>query len=224
MGLNLVKPGSNMYQFINATFNIIKGACFHDCSYCYMKRWGKLNPPRFDNKELKTDLGSGNFIFVGSSIDIFAENIQEKWIVDTLDYLDKFDNRYLIQTKNPARFIEFMDHPVIKKSVLCVTLESDSYYPDIMHESPNPISRSYAAAAICELIDIYITIEPIMQFDLERFVGIIKRCNPKQINIGCDSGRNNLPEPSKEKVLQLISELEKFTVIHNKSNLKRLLK
>lgn len=37
-----------------------------------------------------------------------------------------------------------------------------------------------------------------------------------------DSGRNNLPEPSKEKVLQLVAELEKFTVIHNKKNLGRL--
>ena len=53
---------------------------------------------------------------------------------------------------------------------------------------------------------------------------MIKYCNPKQVNIGADSGNNNLPEPSKEKVLALIDELQKFTTIHNKSNLKRLLK
>lgn len=38
-----------------------------------------------------------------------------------------------------------------------------------------------------------------------------------------DSGRNNLPEPPKSKVLELVSELQKFTIIHNKSNLQRLL-
>ena len=38
-----------------------------------------------------------------------------------------------------------------------------------------------------------------------------------------DYGRNNLPEPPKEKVLELVSELQKFTIIHNKSNLQRLL-
>ena len=45
----------------------------------------------------------------------------------------------------------------------------------------------------------------------------------EQVNIGADSGRNNLPEPSKSKVLELVSELQKFTIIHNKSNLQRLL-
>ena len=38
-----------------------------------------------------------------------------------------------------------------------------------------------------------------------------------------NSGRNNLIEPSKEKVLNLVSELQKFTIIHNKSNLQRIL-
>ena len=52
---------------------------------------------------------------------------------------------------------------------------------------------------------------------------MIKRCNPKQVNIGADSGLNGLPEPKKEKVLQLIDELQKFTTIHNKANLKRIL-
>jgi len=32
-----------------------------------------------------------------------------------------------------------------------------------------------------------------------------------------------LPEPPKEKILELISELKKFTVVKEKSNLKRLL-
>jgi len=52
---------------------------------------------------------------------------------------------------------------------------------------------------------------------------MLKECEPIQVNIGSDSGKHNLPEPSREKVLELISELEKFTAIHNKSNLKRLL-
>jgi len=55
-------------------------------------------------------------------------------------------------------------------------------------------------------------------------VNMIKRCKPVMVSIGADSGNNHLPEPSKEKLLQLIDELQKFTVIHNKSNLKRLLK
>jgi hypothetical protein len=38
------------------------------------------------------------------------------------------------------------------------------------------------------------------------------------------TGHNNLPEPPKEKILELIFALEKFTVVKQKSNLKRLLK
>jgi len=53
---------------------------------------------------------------------------------------------------------------------------------------------------------------------------MLKECEPLQVNIGADSGKNGLPEPPIEKVLELVAELEKFTTIHNKSNLGRLLK
>ena len=63
MPLNHVKKGSNMYQFCNATWNVVKGKCEHDCCYCYMKRFPQKDL-WFDEKELKTNLGEGNFIFV----------------------------------------------------------------------------------------------------------------------------------------------------------------
>lgn len=75
-----------MYTWISYTWNPIKGECPHNCSYCFMKRWGKQKPVHFDEKELKTDLGSGNFIFVGSSCDMFADDIPIEWIQKTLDY------------------------------------------------------------------------------------------------------------------------------------------
>jgi len=189
-----------------------------------MKRWGKLKPVRFDEKELKTDLGNGNFIFVGSSCDMFADNIPNEWINKTLEHCQKFDNKYLLQTKNPTRVLDFIDaYVIIDKCVVCTTIESDSFYPEIMKNSPQPIQRSIAMQELSKVIDTYVTIEPILEFNLEHIVAMIKRCNPKQINVGADSGGNNLPEPSKEKVLQLIDELQKFTTIHNKSNLHRLL-
>jgi molybdopterin converting factor small subunit len=42
----------------------------------------------FDEKELKTDLGKGNFIFVGSSCDMWAQNIPEEWIEKLPDLED----------------------------------------------------------------------------------------------------------------------------------------
>jgi len=210
-----------MYEFITHTWNTVKGECYHDCTYCYVKRWGKLKPVHFDEKELKTDLGSGNFIFVGSSCDLFAENIPAEWITKTLAHCHRFDNKYLFQTKNPKRVINFR----LPNSVICTTIESDIYYIPEMGNSPTPYQRAkYMDIISCMGFETYVTIEPIMDFNIDGLIELIKRCNPAQVNVGADSGNNHLPEPSKEKVLQLIEELQKFTIIHSKRNLGRILK
>jgi hypothetical protein len=41
-----------------------------------------------------------------------------------------------------------------------------------------------------------ITIEPIMDFNLDRFSQMLIEAAPARVNIGADSGRNGLPEPS----------------------------
>jgi hypothetical protein len=51
---------------------------------------------------------------------------------------------------------------------------------------------------------------------------MILSCKPVQVNIGADSGKNGLPEPSPEKVRTLVHILEKHTTVHIKPNLKRL--
>ena len=40
----------NMYDFITHTWNPIKGKCLHNCSYCYMKRFGEQNLLTIDRK------------------------------------------------------------------------------------------------------------------------------------------------------------------------------
>jgi hypothetical protein len=92
-----------------------------------------------------------------------------------------------------------------------------------MGNCPRPVERAGAMEKI-GIFDKFVTIEPIMDFDLSDMVKLIKVCNPAQVNIGADSGNNNLPEPSKEKLLELIEKLQKFTVIDQKRNLTRLLK
>lgn len=70
------KPQGNMYAYIDGTYNPIKGKCYYGCQYCFMiamrLRFGQDSTLRLDEKELKESLGSGNFIFVGSSTDEFA--------------------------------------------------------------------------------------------------------------------------------------------------------
>lgn len=215
--------GLNMYDFVTHTWNTIKGKCFHNCSYCYMKRWGSLKDARFDEKELKTDLGENNFIFVGSSCDMFAENIDESWINKTLNHCDKFDNKYLFQSKNPENFFYWM-FSLPDNSTICTTLETNRVYPGIMKNAPIPRKRVLTFQKIRIRFEKIITIEPIIDFDLKEFIQMIYNCGPKQVNIGADSGGHNLPEPPKEKILELIQELEKFTIVKQKKNIKRLLK
>lgn len=227
MGLNRSK--GNMYDFVTHTWNTVKGKCPHMCIYCYMEairnRFKKeCKPSYLDEVELKTNLGKGNFIFVGSGNDLFAEYIPEEWIIKTLDHCDKFDNRYLFQSKNPSRILTFINHPVFKKSVVCTTIESNIYYPEIMKESPRPSFRSIAMYTLSMHVEIYIIIEPIMDFEPAKLVKWMRLCNPKQINIGANTGRVKLPEPSSDKIRSLIDALEEFTIVKEKANLKRLLK
>ena len=60
--------------------------------------------------------------------------------------------------------------------------------------------------------------------DLDELITLIRISGATKVNIGADSKYKNLPEPSKEKLLALIEELKKFTVIDQKKNLTRLLK
>jgi DNA repair photolyase len=186
-----------------------------------MKRWKNLKKIRFDKSELKTDLGKGNYIFVGSSCDLFAENIPERWITETLIHCSKFDNSYLFQTKNPGRVLYFSEWP--EKSIFCTTIETNRWY-DEMKYSPPPFERSRAMSGISIFNKIYVTIEPIMDFDLRSLVTLVQACNPIQVNIGADSGGNKLPEPTSSKVKELVEALSEFTIVKEKKNLKRLLK
>jgi len=215
MALNESK--GNMYEFVTHTWNTIKGKCPHNCTYCYMKRWGNLRDVRLDQREFQTNLGEDNFIFVGSSCDMFANDIPIEWTQQTLDYCRKFNNRYLFQSKNPIGMLEILDGI---GAVSCATIETNRWYPEIMQNSPRPDERASAMSHLTG--DKYVTIEPIMDFDLVPLVEMIKRCQPKQVNIGGDSGQSDLPEPGTEKILALVDALNKFTVVAKKRNLTRL--
>ena len=210
----------NMYEFITHTWNPIKGECQHDCSYCYMKRWGNLNPVRLDEKDFRTDIGEGNFIFIGSGTDMFAPDIPDEWISKVINKCYEHNkNRYLFQSKNPDKMLDYF---YTMESKFCITLESNIHYKEIMRNSPTPINRVHAVSTRNIKID-YITIEPILKFDLRPFIDMIEKCEPGQVNIGADSGHNGLPEPSEEEIQNLIYWLEYAGIkVFKKKNLKRL--
>jgi DNA repair photolyase len=226
MPLNKVKPNGNMYGWLDATWNTVKGKCPHDCEYCYMKKWGEQPELHFDEKELKIDLGKDNFIFVGSSCDLFADAIPEKWVVDTLSHCNKFDNKYLFQSKNPERIITMRHHlPDYDHVILGTTIESNRTFKG-MCKAPTPIKRAKEIVRAQFFgYKTMITIEPIMQFDLEDMVAIIELCSPQFVNLGANTNSKvKLQEPRSEKIMALINRLKEFTEVKIKPNLKRLMK
>jgi DNA repair photolyase len=106
-------------------------------------------------------------------------------------------------------------------STLITTLESNRKYPKIYNLAP-PIKKRVEAFEKIDWAKM-ITVEPILDFDTDQFVKMIKGCEVQQVNIGADSGHNHLPEPPKGKIIELISELRKFTTVFEKKNLKRIL-
>lgn len=70
---------------------------------------------------------------------------------------------------------------------------------------------------------VMLSIEPIMDFDLDVFVSNLSRVHWEFVSIGADSKNHHLPEPTPEKVRALITELEKFTEVKIKDNLTPIL-
>lgn len=227
-----------MYKFNSElyTYNPIKGQCSHDCSYCFMKAMRhrfKQDPTlRLDRKELAKGLGTGRFVFVGSSTDVFAQVVPSEWINNVLEHLYNYPgNEYMLQSKNPARFLDFTDHNFFKermgKLILCTTIESDIDYPDV---SVAPII-SERVETMKHLADLgfktMVTVEPIMDFtDVVAFAELLESIHPVQVNFGANTSKTvKLKEPTKVKILALIAELESRGItIPRKSNLDRLTK
>jgi len=232
MPLNKVNIKTNMYSFLNDyptpgadrgyTINFIKGTCPNECPYCYML--GIVSgAPRLDRREFRVNLGSGNFIFVGSSIDMWHEDIPIDWKVEVLDYCSTFDNKYLYQSKYPYSLVALERH-MPGSVVLATTIETNRWYPEYMGKTILPLDRALCMRDLNKRgREVTITIEPIMDFDMEEMVQMIEICGPSWVSIGADSKRHNLPEPERDKVLELESKLSKFTKVYFKDNLDRII-
>jgi len=208
----------NMYGFVTHTWNPIKGRCPHGCEYCYMRRF-PLKDLRLDEKELRTDLGSGRFIFVGSSTDMWAEAVPLEWIAKVIRWCDLRDNTYLFQSKNPNRFHQIY-LPESFKHIFATTIETNRRYP-CMGKAPAVEERAQAMERLW-FHRRMITIEPILDFDLPELLALIRTAHPEWVNIGADSKGHGLPEPGAEKLGELIKRLREFTEVRIKSNLARI--
>lgn len=223
----LNKTKGNMYPWVTHTHSHLGGECPHKCTYCYVDSFRQRVPKyqgelRLIEKELLVPYGKGKTIFIEHCNDLFAENVPDGTILMILNHANRYpENIYVFQTKNPKRYMDY--HLCFPPHlILGTTIETNRDIPDIGN-APSPENR------LSSMINLkarkFITIEPILDFDIGDFVNLIFAVEPEFVNIGADSKRHNLPEPSMEKVQALIDKLTGHGIeIREKSNLGRLKK
>jgi len=223
MSLNLSK--GNMYGWTTHTVNPIRGQCPSMCQYCYVKKSRVKNlyqgPPHLVESFFKKGLGKGKTIFIGSCFDLFADGLYPNWVNIILQHCWKYpDNTYLFQSKNTRNMYGYKAY-FPPKVIIGTTAETNRTGYNVS-KAPWPQERLAWLSQFVG-IDRFVSIEPIMDFNLGVFVTCIKQVKPKFVSIGADSKKNNLPEPPAGKVGELIQELEKFTEVRIKPNLNRIM-
>lgn len=226
----LIKANGNMYPWVTHMHTHLRGACPHACPYCYVQAIGKrfggnthIGPQWLDTDQLDIKYGIGRTIFIEHAADLFADAVKPGWIDLILDHCRQWpENTYVFQTRNPKRALNWQDRLPVRL-MIGTTIETNRKAPG---EAPHP--RHRAVGLMPELwlhtTTRFVTIEPILDFDVPEMLNLIECARPTFINIGADSKGHGLQEPSADKVLSLIDAIKQLGIeIRQKSNLDRIL-
>lgn len=239
--MSLKKSKGNMYPWISHMHTHLGGRCSHECSYCYVQSAIYRRNPSFIErytgdiklieKEFDTNYGKGKTIFIEHCNDLFAKDVPDEFIERILDHCRRFpQNIYVFQTKNPARFFNFLHSMPIRDVILGTTIETNRDMSNIS-KAPPAVERYEAMKALIgdkvarfEKFRKFLTCEPILDFDVEEFARWIGEIKPDFFNIGADSKGHNLIEPPHAKILELVEELKKYGIeVREKHNMQGLI-
>ncbi len=183
----------------------------HRCAKCYNYEPHE-HPERLTRNLPKT--GYGQFIFTCASGDIaFCSTMYLREIVDRIR--KEPDKTFLIQSKSPITFNRIEKWP--NNVILGTTTETNNYRQyDFQHISAAPsIDNRFWALNRIKHPHKMLTIEPVIDFDVDILCRWIQQTNPCMVWIGYDTKKTGLPEPPIEKVKDLHWQLSKlgFTVM-----------
>lgn len=239
------KSNGNMYNFVDYMHTHIGGECAHQCSYCLVNnpRFGRPQKYTGEQRPIEEEFGvkykKYGIYFIEHMNDIGT--YPKEWINRIIDHCAQWpDNVYVFQSKNPLIFWGTKsltkdwncDFSKIRKLILGTTIETNRKVKSISL-APDTTERLTAMRGLNLLhymatrlkIKTFVTIEPILDFDVQILAQWMIDIRPNFVNIGADSKRNRLPEPSWEKVESLIKTLKNEGIeVREKNNLNRLKK
>ncbi len=220
----LNKAKGRMFKSVGWTWNPCVG-CTHHCAYCWAKsirqRWGKPFEPALQESAFNDKFpNDGTWIFVGSMCDLFCEGMKDEWIKRVIDEASKAtNNRFLFQTKNPGRAIEWLPamDSLKLRPILGTTIETNRDTP--WSDAPTPTERFLQLWYSTDehaysTHDTFLSLEPLSDFDLHTLFYMIKTIGPLAVEIGLENYTKYLPRPSPEKVRSLIDRLQKENITY----------
>ena len=212
----------NMYVDSVKQWNPFVG-CRFDCLYCKtsFQRQAKRqkqncitcyryepheHPERLSVSLPKTRNGEFIFTCANSDISFCPTEFLERIVARIAREKEK---TFLIQSKNPKTFGRVVFPPNV---ILGITIETnrDALYQSAGMSKAPPPSQRFADFLKIQNARKMVTIEPVLQFDLEVMVNWIKQLTPVKVWIGYDSKNNNLPEPELSMVKALKHGIEQF--------------
>lgn len=206
---------SNMYPQSIKQWNPFVG-CLYNCTYCersfqaQLKRWAKKNcrkcytyTPHCHRERLFQSLPKtkpSEFVFACACSDItFCPTGYLEQIIEVMR--EHRHTTFLIQSKNPETFIR---HDWPRNVILGTTIETNRDISKAgVSDAPHPSDR-YSDMVRLRHHRKAVTIEPVMDFDIDKLVPWIIEVNPVWVQIGYDTRKTGLSEPPLYKVDALI--------------------
>lgn len=223
------KSNGKMFKLVSGTWNPVSG-CLFNCKYCWARelaetklkkaqRYQEGFKPSLNESEFKVKFQKGDLIFVCDMGDLFGDFIPSAWIQKVLDHIALFpEANFLLLSKNPKRYHEFIDH-MPKNVILGTTIETNIDRIVKEHnvsKAPLP-SKRYETMKSLNWSRKMVSIEPILDFDLDILVQWIEDMQPFLVYAGFDNYNGQMPEPIQDKVLQLIKLISSNRLVVKKT-------
>lgn len=217
-----------MFSFITKPpWNPVGGKCPYKCVYCWVPELAKRYPYLRDKysgelrlfpTELVKKFPVGRYIFACDMLDLLAA---PKEIIHTVASVMAGNPqcKFLLESKNPKAFLD-LGIDWSSNITLGITIESNRDYPNLS-KAPSQTERIYWMILLEKARQgknsLFISIEPILDFDLVDFALLLHWIKPWAVAVGYDNYNHKMPEPPLAKTMQLITELEKFTTVYKKT-------